>query len=78
MSSGKIIQLHGKSDPWAGLRIPYPKDDAEAVQLYEYATLTLLNSLMIAVPTDQTRDILRKITVAYLEAWHPEIKAPPL
>ena len=71
----KIIQLPGSStDPWANLHIPHPKDGATAVQLYEYATLALLNALMVAVPTDQTRDI----TVAYLGPWHPEIKAPPL
>ena len=75
---GKIIQLPGKGDPWAGLHVPHPKDDAEAVQLYEYATLTLLNSLMIAAPSDGAHDILRRLTVAYIEAWHPEIKAPPL
>ena len=74
---GNIVHLPGR-DPWEKLTIPHPKDNATAVQLYEYATLLLLNSLMVAVPTGQTRDILRRVTVAYLGEWHPEIKAPPL
>lgn len=79
MSDSKIIHLPGSlTDPWAGLHVPHPKEEAESVQLYEYATLLLLNSLMIAAPSDLSRDILRRITVAYLVQWHPEIKAPPL
>ena len=79
MSESKIIQLPGSlTDPWANLHVPHPKKNAESVQLYEYATLILLNSYQAAVPSEPARDILKRVTIAYLKAWHPEIKAPPL
>jgi hypothetical protein len=75
---GKIIELYGKEDPWKKLIIAHPQEDAPGAQLFEYAVLTLLNALMEGMPTDRTRDVLRRTTVAYLKEWHPEIKAPPL
>ncbi len=73
---GKIIQLR---DPWAGFMIPYLPDNAEAVQIYEFTTIKLLNSLAIAIPEDgQAKDLLRRLSVAYVKTWHPEIQAPPL
>ena len=79
MARSKIIKLGGSlTDPWANLVVPHPKEEATAVQLYEYATLLLLNSMMSAVPTPLAQDVLRRVTVAYLVQWHPEIKAPPL
>ncbi len=73
---GKIIPLH---DPWANLVVPYPEPEAGRDQLFEFATLTLLNAIMRATPGDeQGRQLLRRTTVAYLEEWHPKMKRPPL
>ena len=75
---GKIIQLHRK-DPWANITIPFPGPDAGREQLFEFAILTSLNSLAGVTPDDKpTKVILRRTTVAYLEAWHLDLKAPPL
>lgn len=73
---GKILSIHG--DPWAKFVVPRPADDAPREQLFEFATLNLLNSLQRADPTEMGRVMLRRTIIAHVERWHPEIEAPPL